>query len=251
MAVDDTVGDLGLAGAVAEGTFLMLKRLALSTAGFAVLAALLLAPAAFAEQPGPPIAGSVENFSRIDPSLPTPDDGFADVTGHALTLADFRGKYVLLNVWATWCGPCIAEIPSLDRLQATLGGADFIVLPVSIDRGGAAQVRDFYDKHRIQHLGVYVDPSDRIGRSLSVSGLPTSFLLGPDGRAVGSLVGATEWDTPEAIALISYYLKTAPKPAEPAPVAPAATPSMTPASFIAPAQRAGPNQRVGIGFSPL
>jgi thiol-disulfide isomerase/thioredoxin len=229
----------------------MLKRLALSTAGFAVLAALLLAPAVLAEQPGPPIAGSVENFSRIDPSLPTPDDGFADVAGHALTLADFRGKYVLLNLWATWCGPCVAEMPSLDRLQEALGGADFTVLPVSVDRGGAAQVTDFYDKHRIHHLGIYVDPTNHIAQRLSVSGLPTSFLLGPDGRAVGSLVGATEWDTPEAIALISYYLKITPKPAEPTPVAPAPTPSMTPASFGVPAQRVGPTQRVGMGFSPL
>jgi thiol-disulfide isomerase/thioredoxin len=239
-----------LAEGPAEGIFLMLKRLAFSAAACpaaivaAVIAALFLVPAALAAQPGPPIAGSVENFSRIDPSLPTPDDGFADVAGHALSLADFRGKYVLLNVWATWCGPCVAEMPSLDRLQAELGGADFVVLPVSVDRGGAIQVTDFYGKHRIQHLGVYVDPSNSIARSLSVNGLPTSFLLGPDGRAVGSLVGATEWDTPEAIALISFYLKNTEKPA-PIPVAPAPTPSVTAAKVEMPVQR------VGIGFSPL
>jgi thiol-disulfide isomerase/thioredoxin len=230
----------------------MLKRLALSTAGlFAVLAALSV-PAAMAGQQGadksdPPIAGSVENFSRIDPSLPTPDDGFADVAGHALSLADFRGKYVLLNLWATWCGPCVAEMPSLDRLQATLGGADFIVLPVSVDRGGVPSVTDFYDRHRIQHLGVYVDPSNHIAERLSVSGLPTSFLVGPDGRAVGALVGATDWDTPEAIALISYYLKNRANPA-PVPVAPALSSGVTATSLELPPRSA---QRVGIGFSPL
>ena len=225
----------------------MLKRLALSTAGlFAVLAALLV-PAAAADQSGPPIAGSVENFSRIDPSLPTPDDGFGDVAGHALSLADFRGKYVLLNLWATWCGPCVAEMPSLDRLQATLGGADFVVLPVSVDRGGVPSVTDFYDRHRIRHLGIYVDPSNHIAERLSVSGLPTSFLVGPDGRAVGALVGATEWDTPEAIALISYYLKNRANPA-PVPVAPAPSSGVTAASLKLPP---GPVQRVGIGFSPL
>jgi thiol-disulfide isomerase/thioredoxin len=239
--------------AVAEGRFSMLKRLALSTG----LAALLLTPAALADPSapqivaqsqsaaeGPPIAGSVENFSRIDPSLPTPDDGFADLAGHPLTLADFRGKYVLLNLWATWCPPCVSEMPSLDRLQAKLGGAKFVVLPLSIDRGGVTEVTDFYDSHQIHHLGVYVDPSNRLGRRMSVGGLPTSFLLGPDGRAVGSLVGATNWDTPEAIALIKYYLKNGPK-AAPAPVAPAPTPTITPTSFRIPAQR------VGMGFSPL
>src|ERR1700674_3441684 len=100
----------------------MLKRLALSTA----LAAILFIPAAWAQQ-GPPIAGSVGNFSRIDPSLPAPDDGFTDIGGHSLSLADFRGKLLLLNLWATWCGPCVAEMPSLDRLQAALGSANFMV----------------------------------------------------------------------------------------------------------------------------
>jgi thiol-disulfide isomerase/thioredoxin len=227
----------------------MLKRLALSTA----LAALLVVPAALADQgvdQGPPIAGSVENFSRINPSLPAPDDGFSDVNGHSLSLADFRGKYLLLNLWATWCGPCVAEMPSLDRLQAVLGSANFAVLPISVDRGGASQVTDFYDKHRIVHLGIYVDPDNRIARSMSVSGLPTSFLIGPDGRAVGVLVGATDWDTPEAVALIGYYLKVQPKIA-PIPVAPAATPQVTPTSLRLRAQRVGPAQRVGMGLSPL
>ena len=230
----------------------MLKRLALSTA----LAASFLTPALACpfgahqlaqEQSatqGPPIAGSVENFSRIDPSLPTPDVGFADVDGHPLRLADFRGKYVLLNLWATWCGPCVSEMPSLDRLQARLGGENFIVLPVSIDYGGAGDVTDFYGKHLIRHLGVYVDPSNLLGSHMSVRGLPTSFLVAPDGRAVGSLVGATDWDTPEAIALIDYYLKNEPK-AVPTPVAPAPTPEITPTSLWF------PPQRVGMGFSPL
>jgi len=231
----------------------MLKRLALSTARLcAALAALLLAPAAIAGQPGPPITGSMENFSRIDPSLPTPDDGFADVGGRSLSLADFRGKYVLLNVWATWCGPCVAEMPSLDRLQADLGGANFTVLPVSVDRGGAIAVTDFYDKHRIRHLGVFVDPSNQIAMSLSIQGLPTSFLIGPDGRAVGALTGATDWDTPEALALINYYLKNAPNPA-PVPVAPPASSDVTATSLqprdLNPGER--PVQRVGTGFSPL
>jgi thiol-disulfide isomerase/thioredoxin len=231
------------ASAVAEGRFLMLKRLALSTA----LAALLVIPAALADQgteQGPPIAGSVENFSRIDPSLPAPDDDFTDVSGHSLSLADFRGKLLLLNLWATWCGPCVAEMPSLDRLQAALGSANFVVLPISVDRGGAQQVTDFYDKHRITHLGVYVDPSNRIAQRMSVSGLPTSFLVGPDGRVVGALVGATDWDTSEAMALIGYYLKNAPKLA-PIPVAPAPSPDVMPTSL-----RLTP-QRVGTGLSPL
>src|SRR5205814_7710330 len=122
-------------------------------------------PAASAEEgttQGPPIAGSVENFSRIDPSLPAPDDGFKDANGRYLTLADFRGKLLLLNLWATWCGPCVAEMPSLDRLQAALGGANFSVLPISVDHGGAAMVRAFYGRPRIAHLGLYLDSAHPI-----------------------------------------------------------------------------------------
>ena len=217
----------------------MLKRLALSTARLcAALAALLLAPAAIAGQPGPPIAGSVENFSRIDPSLPTPDDGFADVGGRSLSLADFRGKYVLLNVWATWCGPCVAEMPSLDRLQATLAGEGLLVLPVSLDRGGGPAVALFYGQQAITHLGVYLEGQGGLGAALKIGGVPTSFLIDPKGRIVGSLEGATQWDSPEALALIRHYLKSQ-----------ASVPATQPAAYHAGAATGA--QRVGVGFSPL
>src|ERR1700751_4778203 len=104
----------------------MLKRLAL----LAALAAIAAAPAALAGQ-APALTGSVADFSRIDPPLPAPGDAFKASAGRSLHLADFRGKVVLLNIWATWCGPCQSEMGSLDRLEANLGGADFIVLPVS------------------------------------------------------------------------------------------------------------------------
>jgi thiol-disulfide isomerase/thioredoxin len=222
----------------------MLKPFALCAA----LAAALFGPAALAAS-GPPIAGSVADFSRIDPSLPAPDDGFTDASGRHLTLADFHGKFLLLNLWATWCGPCVAEMPSLDHLQVALGGSDFLVLPISVDRGGVSEVTGFYDKHRITHLGVYVDTANRLAQHMSVSGIPTSFLVGRDGRVVGALVGATDWDTPEAFALIAYYLKNG-QPAPPMPTAPAPTPEVTPTSFSLPLHQS-PAQRVGTGLGPL
>src|SRR3989304_5648179 len=93
-------------------------------------------PGARARAPPHPAGGAVARFPPTDPPRPASDAAFEDGAGRRLTLADFRGRVVLLNFWATWCGPCVVEMPSLDRLQARLGGADFTVVALSQDRGG-------------------------------------------------------------------------------------------------------------------
>jgi thiol-disulfide isomerase/thioredoxin len=210
----------------------------------AKIAALLLAvaggmTAAVADEV--PLSGAVANFSRIDPPLPAPDDAFRDSAGNVLHLGDFRGKVVLLNLWATWCAPCRAEMPSLDRLQALLGGEGLQILPMSLDRGGGPTVAVFYGQHAITHLGVYLGGQGGLSASLKVSGLPTSFLIDRQGKIVGSLEGATQWDSPEAVALIRQYLKSE-----------SSAPATQPAAYRpgAGAQRTGA-QRVGVGLSPL
>lgn len=97
------------------------------------------------------------------------------------TLADFRGKVVLLNIWATWCAPCREEMPALDRLQQTLGSPDFEVVALSIDSGGLDVVRRFYDEIGIRALAPYVDPSMRAGAALRIVGVPTTLLLDREG----------------------------------------------------------------------
>src|SRR5215468_4013384 len=99
-----------------------------------------------------PLTGAVADFNRINPPLPAPGDPFKDSSGKELHLADFRGKLVLLNIWATWCAPCRAEMPSLDRLQAKLGDEGLLVLPLSLDRGGGPVVAVYYGQHDITHL---------------------------------------------------------------------------------------------------
>ncbi len=128
--------------------------------------------------------------------------------GETLTLADFRSKVVLLNVWATWCGPCRKEMPTLDRLQARLGGPDFTVVPLSIDRQGVPAVKTFHEEIGIAHLGLYVDSSSRAGAALGLTGLPTTLLIDREGNEVARLVGPAEWDGPDMVALIEQYLKT-------------------------------------------
>jgi thiol-disulfide isomerase/thioredoxin len=130
---------------------------------------------------------------------PVAEVKFVDGAGKAHTLADFKGKVVLLNVWATWCGPCREEMPTLDRLQAQLGGSDFQVLALSIDQGGIQVVRDFYREIGIQHLELYIDESAEANRSLNAFGLPITLLLDRQGRELGRKLGAAEWDSPEVI----------------------------------------------------
>lgn len=120
---------------------------------------------------------------------------FQTASGEATSLEAFRGRIVLLNVWATWCVPCRVEMPALDRLQASLGGEAFIVLALSVDRGGIERVRPFFAEVGITHLELYVDPTARAVRTLGIPGLPTTLLLDRHGQELARVVGPAEWDS--------------------------------------------------------
>lgn len=130
---------------------------------------------------------------------PLPELQFRDGTGSARSLADFRGKVILLNVWATWCTPCREEMPALDRLQAMLGGPKFEVVALSIDQQGAQAVRKFYEDVGVKALQLYVDPSAQAGFKLATVGLPTTVMIDRAGREVGRRVGPAEWDAPKVV----------------------------------------------------
>ncbi len=122
---------------------------------------------------------------------------FADGEGRMLSLADFRGKVVLLNIWATWCIPCRKEMPALDRLQANLGGPNFAVVPLSIDRGGHDVVAKFYAENGIRNLAIYIDTPHQAPPSVGVVGLPTTLIINRGGYEISRIIGPAEWDAPE------------------------------------------------------
>jgi thiol-disulfide isomerase/thioredoxin len=171
-----------------------------------------------------------KNFVLHDAPKPIAALAFDDDEGRSRSLADFKGKVVLLNIWATWCVPCRKEMPALDRLQAALGGPDFEVVALSIDRGGMDVVRKFLGDIGVRHLAVYLDTAGKAMRALGALGLPTTLLVGRDGLELGRLVGPAEWDSPEAIAFVRSIIAesstarsdTAPPPAD------AATPGRQP-----------------------
>ncbi|XNO42102.1 TlpA family protein disulfide reductase (plasmid) [Sinorhizobium meliloti] len=166
---------------------------------FAMLAVLAMAPPGL---PGPP-----PQFVLHDTPVAVPELQFDDGEGQARSLVDFRGKVVLLNVWATWCLPCRKEMPTLDRLQAAMGGDSFEVVALSIDRGGAEAVKKFYAEIGIQHLAIHVDTSGQVGFALATAGLPTTLLIDAEGRELGRLIGPAEWDAPDMVAFLKSIVE--------------------------------------------
>jgi thiol-disulfide isomerase/thioredoxin len=132
---------------------------------------------------------------------------FQDADGKERTLADWRGKVVLLNLWATWCLPCRKEMPSLDRLQKEIGSDKFQVLALSVDRKGLEASKKFLDDIKVEKLGLYVDASGRATSDLRVVGLPATLLVDAQGREIGRLLGPAEWDGEDARRLIRAALE--------------------------------------------
>ena len=138
-------------------------------------------------------------FGRMAGPKAIPELRFVDATGKAQTLADFRGKVVLLNIWATWCEPCREEMPTLDRLQARLGGDRFQVVALSVDQQGASLARKFYDEFAIKALPLYIDPTAKAAFVLNAPGLPVTLLVDRNGREIGRHLGAVKWDAPQVV----------------------------------------------------
>jgi len=130
--------------------------------------------------------------------LDLPDINFNDAGGAPKSLADWRGKVVLLNVWATWCVPCRDEMPALDRLQTELGGNAFEVVAVNIDKNGSDKARAFLQETGATHLALYTDPSGKLFAALKAVGMPTTLIIDRNGKEIGRLVGPADWGSPEA-----------------------------------------------------
>jgi thiol-disulfide isomerase/thioredoxin len=137
---------------------------------------------------------------------PLPAFEFRDGDGRKFTLADFRGRFVLLNFWATWCAPCKEEMPSLNALASHFPTKDLAVIPISVDLSGAISVRPYYKRFALDNLPVYADPTSDAMHALGVIGIPTTLLINSDGLEIGRLVGAAQWDAPAIIEGLSKVI---------------------------------------------
>jgi thiol-disulfide isomerase/thioredoxin len=159
-----------------------------------------------AQADGPPLDGEMSRFNFSTSEAPFSNVSLTDQDDNQSYLSQFRGKVVVLNVWASWCGPCVMEMPGLDHLQASFSSNDLAVVPVSIDRGGAHQAMPYLNRMNVHAMTPYFDHSNSIGRLLGASRIPVTVIIGRDGNEIGRFIGTTEWDSEEAKSLIKYFI---------------------------------------------
>lgn len=150
--------------------------------------------------------GAMTTFVFKPQPEPLPDVRFLDGKGEEVSLKDWKGKVVLLNVWATWCAPCREEMPALDRLQGELGSDKFQVVALAVDKSGLDGARKFLTDIKVEKLALFADPTARDGTVLKVYGMPTTILIDREGREIGRLIGPAAWDSAEAKRLIEAQL---------------------------------------------
>ncbi len=127
---------------------------------------------------------------------------FTDPEGNEYRLEQWKGKYVLLNFWATWCVPCRREMPALEALQNEFGGENFEVVTIATGRNPLPGIRRFFREIGVTNLPILLDPKQTLGRDMAVFGLPTTMLLDREGREIARVRGDAEWDSESAFAII-------------------------------------------------
>lgn len=135
-----------------------------------------------------------------------PTSEFTNMDGDTFTMADFTGKYVLLNFWATWCAPCRLEMPSLDALQHQLGSDDFQIVLMAVGRNSDMAIKSFFDEIDMKSLSTHLDPKQILSREKGVFGLPITVLIDPQGNEIARMRGDAEWDSADAIAFLSAMI---------------------------------------------
>jgi thiol-disulfide isomerase/thioredoxin len=143
-----------------------------------------------------------EGLEKLNPPQVPPDGVFLSADGTSHRLAEFKGRGMVVNMWATWCIPCVAEMPALEVLSKALAPQDIAVLPLSSDRGGADTVSAWYQAHRITALPVLLDPKGAMARAFNARGIPTTVIINIAGQVTARLEGAADWASPEAQVLI-------------------------------------------------
>ena len=149
----------------------------------------------------------LEDFELSKEKQNISDLKFKDDEGREISFSDFQEKVLLVNFWATWCAPCIKEMPSLDRLKSKFE-KNFDVIAISLDRDGKKKVTDFFNENKIINLEKFFDINNSLAKEINLIGLPTSFFINKKGDLIGYYEGDMEWDNDTVIEFINYLIKT-------------------------------------------
>jgi len=148
------------------------------------------------------VAALPEGFKPMEPPLQMGDIAFLDVDGKTVRLSDFKGRPVLLNIWAKWCAPCLEEMPKLDQLQADAAPGTLAVVAVAVDEADPKKVRDFLANRRWDALTPYLDPKNNFAKALDIKSIPVSLLIDKNGFALVRVDAPVDWYSAEAIRLL-------------------------------------------------
>ena len=152
-------------------------------------------------------AGDMRMLVVHDDPIALPDRPFTDPDGNEFTLADYEGKVVLINFWATWCAPCREEMPDLEALQRDYGGDDFAVVPIATGRNSLPGIKSFFEEIGVTNLPILLDPQGQLARRAGVLGLPVTIVMDREGNEVARLTGGAQWADEEARALVEGILE--------------------------------------------
>ena len=151
-------------------------------------------------------AGDMKKLNFAE-AQPIPDIGLVGMDDAPRSLSEFKGKWVLVNFWATWCPPCRKEMPSLGALQKDLGGDNFEVVTVATGRNAVPAIEEFFAEAGVTHLTALRDPKSALAREMAVAGLPVTVILNPEGQEVGRLIGDADWAGAEARAVLEALMR--------------------------------------------
>ncbi len=148
--------------------------------------------------------GDMKKLMLLDAAVPVPEAVLLDAEDGTHALADYKGKWVVLNFWATWCAPCRREMPSLERLQAAM--PELAVVPVATGRNAVEGIKRFFEEAGVTTLPILRDPQSRLAHAMHVMGLPVTVILNPEGQEVARLIGDAEWDSDSAKAVLGALM---------------------------------------------
>lgn len=158
-----------------------------------------------------PVAANAEDIAKhykvTEPPQPVPPFIFEDGNGVTHDLKEYKGRFVLLNLWATWCSPCVKEMPSLNSLQEQLDPHNATIVALNEDRSGVSAAQNFYSRHDLKNLPIYIDASGQAPFILHTPGLPVTLLINPKGIEIGRVEGEADWNTSDSVTFLQRQMK--------------------------------------------